>query len=268
MKRRKPLAPGKLRRNTPLKPAAAVTRGTAAVHRMRELYESGLTAGQVAEVVGLNQSTVCRKLVAAGVEMRGPGRTRDTTFDAEIAEKYQAGRSIQSLASEYHFNKAKVLTVLRDAGVETRKRGRPSGLVSGGVRRARKSSASTVIPKDVKDAVDGRDLWICQRCGRPIGSGRYSRHHRDPRGMGGSVLLHTMANLVLLCGDALLPGYCHSWVEQNRTEATRDGWLVPMGIRPEDWPVKRFGLEQYQQPGDEWVPAEPHPMQIEMGAAA
>lgn len=144
-----------------------------------------------------------------------------------------------------------------------------SALKRTGTVKSRKASASTVIPKPIRDAVDARDAGRCQRCGRWIGSGPFSRHHRDPRGMGGSVLLHTMANLVLLCGSATTPGGCHDFVEnQERAAARRDGWLVPMGVRPEDWPVKRFGLEQYQQPGDEWVLAKPHPMQIEMGAAA
>lgn len=131
----------------------------------------------------------------------------------------------------------------------------------------RKPSASTVIPKDIRDAVMDRDERHCQRCGTPIDGKPYSRHHRSPRQMGGSTSRHTMANLVLLCGDALFPGYCHSEVESYRTRATREGWLVPMGIAPEDWPVHRFG-QLWSMPGESWVECEPHPMQVEMGDAA
>lgn len=131
---------------------------------------------------------------------------------------------------------------------------------------------SSVIPKNLRQAVLKRDSWTCQRCNRMIGDEYqffvpYSLQHRDPRGMGGSKLRHTKANLVTLCGDALLPGYCHSHVESQREESRREGWLVPDGVKPEEWPVLRFG-ETYQLPGDEWVPAKPHPRQVEMGAAA
>jgi hypothetical protein len=85
--------------------------------------------------------------------------------------------------------------------------------------------------------------------------------------MGGSATRHTLANLVLLCGDALFPGYCHSEVESYRLRATREGWLVPMGIAPEDWPVLRFG-QTWSMPGESWAECEPHPLQIEMRDAA
>lgn len=85
--------------------------------------------------------------------------------------------------------------------------------------------------------------------------------------MGGSKLLHTMANLVVLCGWSVDPGTCTAWVEvEDRPEATALGWLVPNGVTPEEWPVRRFG--QWEQPGEIWVPAKPHPRQVEMGAAA
>lgn len=136
-----------------------------------------------------------------------------------------------------------------------------------GVIKVRKASASTVIPQGIKDAVDERDGWVCQRCGKPISGGPYSRHHRDPRGMGGSKAApHTMANLVLLCGSATTPGGCHAEVESHREQAELDGWLVPMNIRPEDWPAKRFGKTQYQQPGAEWKPAKRHPLQAKAAA--
>jgi hypothetical protein len=145
-----------------------------------------------------------------------------------------------------------------------------SGLKRTGTAKTRKVSASTVIPDGIKDAVDGRDAGQCQRCGRWIGSGEFSRHHRDPRGMGGSKASpHRMVNLVLLCGSATSRGGCHFEVESRRKQAKRDGWLVPMNIRAEDWPARRFGRKEYQLPGEtEWTVVPPHPLQIEMGAAA
>lgn len=129
---------------------------------------------------------------------------------------------------------------------------------------------SSVIPRPLRRAVLKRDLWSCQRCGRVIGDesqlfSPYSLQHRDPRGMGGSKLLHTMANLVTLCGTGTTQ--CHGWVESHRPQSYAEGWLVPNGVTPEEWPVRRFG-ETYQQPGDEWLPAKPHERQIEMRTAA
>lgn len=148
-----------------------------------------------------------------------------------------------------------------------------TGLKRTGTAKSRKASASTIIPDDVKDAIDARDQRYgqpqCQRCGHLI-TGWFSRHHRDPRGMGGSKAdPHAMANLVLLCGSATSRGGCHHEAESNRNQARIDGWLVPDGIRPDEWPVRRFGRPDYQMPGaTDWVPAKQHPLQAMLEAAA
>lgn len=140
---------------------------------------------------------------------------------------------------------------------------KPRKELSRGPVKPRKRSESTHVPKTIRDAVLARDDWRCQRCGRDISNGLpYSLQHRRPRGMGGSKLLHTMANLVTLCGTATSPGHCHSAVEGDRgSKAT--GWLVPNGATPENWPVLRFG-DWWEQPGDTWVRCEPHWRQVEL----
>ena len=155
-------------------------------------------------------------------------------------------------------------------------RGRPlarkSELRRTGTTKSRKASASTVIPKLVKDAVDKRDQKYgqpqCQRCGHLI-TGWFSRHHRNPRGMGGSKAdPHALVNLVLLCGSATSRGGCHAAVESQREQARIDGWLVPDGIDPAEWPVRRFGRPDYQMPGETgWVPHKQHPLQAMWAAA-
>jgi hypothetical protein len=150
---------------------------------------------------------------------------------------------------------------------------RTSFLRQTGRAAARKVSASTVIPDAVKDAVDARDQRYgqpqCQRCGHLI-TGWFSRHHRDPRGMGGSTAdPHALVNLVLLCGSATSRGGCHYEVESSRKQARIDGWLVPDGIRADEWPVRRFGKLDYQMPGTTaWEPHEQHPLQAMLEAAA
>lgn len=131
---------------------------------------------------------------------------------------------------------------------------------------------SSEIPKPIRDAVLARDGYSCQRCGRYLmDTIRYGLQHRRPRGAGGSRLLHTMANLVTLCGWVGDAGTCTDEVEErDRVQATADGWLLPKRlarIAPEEWPVLRWapGGAQWQQPGDGWSAADPHPRQVEMG---
>ncbi len=148
-----------------------------------------------------------------------------------------------------------------------------SGLKRTGITKSRKASASTIIPDDVKDAIDARDQKYgqpqCQRCGHLI-TGWFSRHHRDPRAMGGSKEdPHALVNLVLLCGSATSRGGCHFEVESQRNQARIDGWLVPDGIRADEWPVRRFGQLNYQMPtATGWEPHEQHPLQAMLEAAA
>jgi len=125
---------------------------------------------------------------------------------------------------------------------------------------------SSTIPRAIRQAVLLRDRHECQRCGRSIFGIRYGIQHRRPRQMGGSRRLHTMANLVVLCGWTVDEGTCTEWVEiTDRTAAKRDGWLVPNGADPEDWPVRRFGAS-WEQPGAGWEKTSPHERQIELGA--
>lgn len=148
-----------------------------------------------------------------------------------------------------------------------------TGLKQTGTTKSRKASASTVIPEQVKDAIDARDQHYgqpqCQRCGDLI-TGWFSRHHRNPRGLGGSKAdPHALVNLVLLCGSATSRGGCHAHVESNRKQARIDGWLVPDGIRTDEWPVRRFGRRDYQMPGKTgWEPHAQHPLQAVLELAA
>lgn len=124
-------------------------------------------------------------------------------------------------------------------------------------------SESTHIPKPIRKAVLERDAHTCQRCGRYLVGRLYSLQHRDPRGAGGSKLLHTMANLVTLCGTATTQ--CHGNVESHRLEAKALGWLIPDGVTPEEWPVRRWTPDgpQWMQPAETWTSAVPHPRQRE-----
>lgn len=136
----------------------------------------------------------------------------------------------------------------------------------GKAKPAGKRARYTGPSQKLRQAVLERDDYHCQRCGRAIGSGPYSLQHRLPRGRR-STDANTMVNLVTLCGDATHPDYCHSHVESFRLRAVREGWLVPSGIDPQLWPVKRFGQE-WSMPGDTWTECEPHPDQEHWGLAA
>lgn len=156
------------------------------------------------------------------------------------------------------------------SGTKNERRFKTRGSRRNGPVKAR--SESTHIPKAIKLAAYARDEWRCQCCGLYIpGSGRrWCLQHRDARGMGGSKLRHTLPNLVLVCGWTVDPGTCTEWMEiKDRPAATRLGWLVPNGVTPEQWRVWRWTPDghRWEQPGDMWTPAEPHPRQREEVAA-
>lgn len=122
------------------------------------------------------------------------------------------------------------------------------------------------VPKKLRDDVLERDEFTCMRCGTAVTPPFYSLQHRRPAGMGGSKLVHTMANLVTLCGSGTT--LCHGEVESDRITARAEGWLVPNGVTPEEWRVWRWTPDghRWEQPGVTWVPASPHPRQTEEAA--
>lgn len=103
--------------------------------------------------------------------------------------------------------------------------------------------------------VDGRAQGMCERCGEHRGE---QRHHRKPRGAGGSrvVSINYASNLLVLCSR------CHREVESERRVAYGDGFLVPRPQDPAQWPVKhaRLGWVFLRDDGG-WDPApvETHP---------
>lgn len=162
---------------------------------------------------------------------------------------------------------AELIPVLAPLWQQSRPKVRPQQKRKVQNRRPPGTVTSSKVPKRIRDAVLARDDYCCQRCGAGlrVSEGDYSLQHRDNRGMGGSKAKHTMANLVAMCGSGTTG--CHGHVESEPLESDRLGWSVPNGADPECWPVFRYG-RSWQQPGDVWTPATPHPRQLEMGAAA
>jgi hypothetical protein len=80
--------------------------------------------------------------------------------------------------------------------------------------------------------VTERDGNTCQRCLR---GGGVNRDHRLNRSQGG---LTAASNLQLLCGSGTTG--CHGWATTHPREALHDGWRVPMGQTPADWPARRW----------------------------
>lgn len=82
----------------------------------------------------------------------------------------------------------------------------------------------------VVNQIDDRSLGWCEVCGE---FRVQERHHRRPRGMGGSSLGSTnrASNGLGLCHG------CHRMIETNRTVAKILGWLVPQGFDPAARPV-------------------------------
>lgn len=101
-----------------------------------------------------------------------------------------------------------------------------------------KSTQRTI--REVYAAVDARDEHRCRRCGRVWldDVADFSRHHRIPRGAGGSALVNRASNIVTLCGSGTYG--CHGWAESNRDDAAILGYLLPklnLAIDPEFEPI-------------------------------
>lgn len=104
----------------------------------------------------------------------------------------------------------------------------------------RVASAKRTVAKQKRQRDTGPDdatkrvLWDrarghCELCGRDLQGGfPFSRHHRRPRGMGGSSVewVNDLTNLLLLCGSATTPHGCHAYIESHRAEAYDAGWLI------------------------------------------
>jgi hypothetical protein len=111
------------------------------------------------------------------------------------------------------------------------------------------------FPADVVDMIWRRDRGSCARCGRGLIRERrvadWAIHHREPRGKGGTTgrvreWVNRAANGVCLCNT------CHDWIEANRTEAIRAGWLVSAlrVLRPVDVPIPHAILGRVQLDDD------------------
>ena len=88
------------------------------------------------------------------------------------------------------------------------------------------------VPPDVVNDVVAREDRNCAVCGLRI-DGKGQIHHRKPRRMGGSGnRLDTLSNMVLLHPS------CHlQHVEQHRTRAHQNGWLLTANQDPESTPL-------------------------------
>lgn len=92
----------------------------------------------------------------------------------------------------------------------------------------------TGFSPQVRDVIIERGGGMCERCGALPGT---QAHHRRPRGMGGSKRhdTNTPANGLWACD------LCHDWVERNRTEARKEGWLIRQADKASETKVLRRG---------------------------
>lgn len=82
--------------------------------------------------------------------------------------------------------------------------------------------------------IDARSEGYCEVCGADRA---FERHHRRPRGAGGSKRgdTNTASNSLHTCG------HCHRLIETNRALSYAVGWLLPQSQSPDQQRVLRRG---------------------------
>jgi len=173
----------------------------AGVARMRELYESGKSLPQVAEIVGIHHTNVYQRLKKAGVRFRTTSDYANPVEAAEVVEKYQAGRSQQSLAAEYRVTAQRIKDLLVEAGCPIRRPGRPKAHP-----RMAENSARLLVRQ--------RSGGVCERCGSAKAT---EWHHRRNRSQGGP---WSASNGLDLCSQD------HRWITEHPDEACAKGLSV------------------------------------------
>lgn len=93
-------------------------------------------------------------------------------------------------------------------------------------------------------AILDRDDCACAGCGRMVANPidyspfvEYSIQHRLARGSGGTSRKVTLADGIILCGDATSPWGCHYRTENNPEWARARGYRVDQGKDPSSVPV-------------------------------
>lgn len=84
----------------------------------------------------------------------------------------------------------------------------------------------------VRDIVWERSGGRCEMCQRPLAGIPWSRHHRNPRRMGGTrrAGVNAPSNLLAICGTGTTG--CHAVVEHNRRASLDAGLLLHAGDDP------------------------------------
>lgn len=82
----------------------------------------------------------------------------------------------------------------------------------------------------IRERAGGR----CELCGVGVSMGQI--HHRQARGMGGTVRVEARSP----ANGLYLDMKCHERIERNRSEAYENGWLVHKWESSEERPVKMF----------------------------
>jgi len=99
----------------------------------------------------------------------------------------------------------------------------------------------------------------CEVCGQTLTRATANRHHRVPRGMGGSKDpdVHRLDRLLILCGGPLGGvTLCHGMVEARSEQEIYDyGWIVRMGLDAATTPVLLYGASTRIRP--RWVLLDP-----------
>ena len=89
-----------------------------------DLYNTGLSYSEVAEMLGVTESIVGRAIRSLGGARRQRGRSAVVGREDAIVVAYRAGATAKALAAEHHVSHDTIRSVLRARGVTIRPGGR------------------------------------------------------------------------------------------------------------------------------------------------
>lgn len=217
---------------------------------IRQMYDSGLTAREIAPVVGVSPRTIVRDLHKSGASVRNPGGEHPEKLDDVewLRSIYEAGHSTTEIAEMVGCTASRVSHWLRRHGIDTRSPGAEKGhkrntaaarLKMSKAKRGKRLGAANpnwkggISPDPERNRyrakmwskqVKERDSFTCRECG----SGDSLHSHHIKRWRDYPELRYDLDNGITLCIDCHEKAHGGKFRFRNRRHAESDTSALPL----------------------------------------